>query len=151
MFISEIGFKILSSIYSRQSVWYYKEKNILLSHVIKSIKKTLQHKNKINRLTMGQLVNVSLTIDNEHTTLQKILNCRPGYGDLNQVYRPNCPTFSSLSICSILTRCTIMNLQDILLMPKQVGSLNIEITWRLKTGNQIERFKKWGGGVAKFC
>ncbi len=40
-------------------------------------------------LLMHQLVNVLLTIDKAHTAPQKVLNVRPGFGGLNQVYVPN--------------------------------------------------------------
>ncbi len=37
--------------------------------------------NKINGLTMGQLVNVLLGIDKAHTILQKYQDCRQGFGE----------------------------------------------------------------------
>ncbi len=40
---------------------------------------------------MGQLVNVLLAIDKAHTVPQWTLDCGPGFGGLNQVYRPTMP------------------------------------------------------------
>ncbi len=49
---------------------------------------------------------------------QKVLDCRPGLGELNQVYAPNRPTPSAWSICgkyiNIFTKCTIRKQHDIL-------------------------------------
>ncbi len=43
---------------------------------------------------MDQLMNI--TIDEVHTTQQlRTLYCRPGLGELNQVYGPNRPTQSA--------------------------------------------------------
>ncbi len=36
---------------------------------------------------MDQLVNVLLAIDKVHTVPQRALDCEPGLGGLNQVYR----------------------------------------------------------------
>ncbi len=41
---------------------------------------------------MGQLVNVLLAIDKVHTVPQRAMDCGLGFGGLNQVYEPNCPT-----------------------------------------------------------
>ncbi len=53
-----------------------------------------------------------------HTAPHRALDCGPGLGGLNQVYRPNCPTPSVYGICgkyiNIFTRCTIRNQHDIL-------------------------------------
>ncbi len=51
---------------------------------------------------MGQFRKVLLAIDKAHTVPQRALDCRPGLGGLNQVYRPNCPT-SSVSVPNIST------------------------------------------------
>ncbi len=48
-------------------------------------------KNKFNRLTVDQLVNVILAIDKVHTVPQRTLECRPGLGGLNQVMGPTIP------------------------------------------------------------
>ncbi len=47
---------------------------------------------KVNRPTMGQLLNVLLAIERAHTVPQRALDCGPGFGELNQVYWPNRPT-----------------------------------------------------------
>ncbi len=43
-------------------------------------------------LTMGQFSKVLLDIDKVYTVTQRALDCRPGLGELNQVYVPNHPT-----------------------------------------------------------
>ncbi len=58
-------------------------------------------KNKINRLLMGQLVNVILAIDKAHTASQRAMNYGLGLGGINQVYGPNCPTPTAYCIDSI--------------------------------------------------
>ncbi len=49
----------------------------------------------------------------KHTVPHKAQDCRPGLGGLKQVYRPNWPTLSVLSIGdknnNIFTRCTNRN------------------------------------------
>ncbi len=68
---------------------------------------------------MVQFSKVLLAIDKVHTVLQRSLDCGPGLGWLNQVYRPNHPTPPVYSICviyiNIFTRCTHANHHDILL------------------------------------
>ncbi len=41
---------------------------------------------------MGQFSNVILVIDKTHTVPQRVLDCEPGLGGLNQVDGANCPT-----------------------------------------------------------
>ncbi len=38
---------------------------------------------------MGQFSHVLLVVDKVHTVPQNALDCRPGFGVLNQVYGPN--------------------------------------------------------------
>ncbi len=47
--------------------------------------------NKINMLTMVQFSKVLLGIDKVHTVPQRVLDCRPGLGGLNQVMGPTVP------------------------------------------------------------
>ncbi len=73
----------------------------------------------MNRLTMGQLVNVILAIDNVHTALHMALDRGPGLSRSNQVCWPNRLTPSSQSICgkynTIFTSCTNKNQFDIIM------------------------------------
>ncbi len=46
----------------------------------------------MNRLTMGQFSKVLLAIDKVHTVSQRVMDCGPDLGGLNQVYGPNCHT-----------------------------------------------------------
>ncbi len=66
---------------------------------------------------MGQFSYVLLTIDKANTVSQRVLDCRPGLGGLNQVYGPNHPTPSVRGISgtytNIFTRRTHMNQHDI--------------------------------------
>ncbi len=45
-------------------------------------KDTFQHQNKINRLTMDQLVELLLVTDKAHTAPQRVLDCGPDIGGL---------------------------------------------------------------------
>ncbi len=60
-------------------------------HVIKTHKNMKTFKNKFNRITMYQLMNVLLSIDKGHTVPQRVLDHRPGLGGLNQVMGPTVP------------------------------------------------------------
>ncbi len=40
---------------------------------------------------MGQFSKVVLAIDTAHAVPQRVQDCRPGFGGLNQVYGPNRP------------------------------------------------------------
>ncbi len=49
---------------------------------------------------MGQIKQSTIAIDNAHTVPQRVLDCGPGLGGLNQVYGSNRPTPSVKSICA---------------------------------------------------
>ncbi len=75
---------------------------------------------------MDELVNVLLAIDKVITVPQRALNCRPGLGELSQVYMPNCPTLSAQGSVAIITSlpdvqiaisCQL-TLLDVYLVPK---------------------------------
>ncbi len=78
-----------------------------------------EFKNKINRLAMGQFSNVLLAIDKAHTVPQRLMDCGPGLGGLNQLNGLNHPTLSVKSICgkyiNIFTRCKNRKQYDILM------------------------------------
>ncbi len=57
------------------------------------------NKNNINTPTNDQLVDVLLTI--KYTSTPEGLDCRPGYGGLNLVHKPNTPTPPSYSVCGV--------------------------------------------------
>ncbi len=67
---------------------------------------------------MDQRMKLILTIDKVHTAPQRVLDCGPGLGELNQVLWAQ----PSHSLClgymwqvyNIFTRCTIWNQHDIL-------------------------------------
>ncbi len=67
---------------------------------------------------MDYLVKYYSYWDSVHTVPHRALDCRPGIDGLNQVYGPNHPTRSVLSICgkyvNIFTRRTIRNHHAIL-------------------------------------
>ncbi len=48
--------------------------------------------------TVEHLLNVLLAIDVADIVFQKVLDYRPGYGGLNQVYGPNHPTHSMVRV-----------------------------------------------------
>ncbi len=54
---------------------------------------------------MDQLMNVILTIYKVHTALQRVLDCVPGLGGLNQVYGPNHQTCVFTAVLHMYYMC----------------------------------------------
>ncbi len=64
--------------------------------------------NKVNRPTMGQLVNVLLAIDRAYTVPQRALYCVPGFGWLSRFIGPTIPLLYRMVVVVTIHVCVVV-------------------------------------------